>query len=400
MVTKTKAKPKPATKKAPAKKPGAKKATKAAAKPAASSANLPEINSMVRFTGYRNEVSDDEIAFAENDVLYIVEIDDDETDGVLLSCIKAEDIAIYNEEGEDAVEGGQVAPSEIVALKGGALEKAREAFTPIVLLGRLAEMFQETDEAIDVAIELNQDIQQSYFWLGGALLRVLQEGKYLTENGGEYEGDEAFNDFCQTEFGFKASKGRNLARIYGTFSALPDFDPASLADIGWSIASKLEKYVTEDNVEEVLDVAREPEATQRTIDAMLKEKFVSADGTTASGKAATRGEKFVMKTMSFRFSEDSGESVEIAIAQCMKQHGYQSPELALEHIVVEWAQDHVETKKAKQTIAAKSRKAALARDRAAKAKEDAKPKPKEKAATDKAAATNKSNTAARKPRRK
>lgn len=351
---------KAANKKAPAKK--AEKESAKAQKPEA----LLEVGALVEFTGYRGEISEEEATFAAGDILKILELDDDNEAGILYNCIKATDIAEYEESGDETVEGGQVAPSEVKELKGRALERAQEQFVPVAMIGKLTAMMAEHDNATEVAIELNQSINESYFYLGGALARILQTGEYLKENGGDYDGEDAFGEFCQNEFGFKASKGRQLARIYHTFSSLPDFDPERLASIGWSKANMIERFVTEDNVEDLLDVAES--TTQRQLTPVLKERFVEADGKTASGKAAGRAsEKLVVKTMSFRLSEDSAESVEIALQQCMKQNGIESMDLALERICVEWAQDHVQTKRAAATIKSKSNLAAKKREAAKKA---------------------------------
>lgn len=372
MATKTKAKPTASKKSAPKKAP-AKKATKpkAPTKPS----EIYEDGSFLKFTGYRSEMDKDDIVFKDGDTLYVVEVEDGAS-GILYTCINASDLGEFLENGDENVVGGQVAPSEVHAIKGGALEKIKEAYMPIVVMGKLADMLAEANgNAIEVAVELNQEIQETYFWLGGALAKVLQEGTYLTENGGEYSGDEAFNDFCQAEFGFKASKGRQLARIYQTFSSLEDFNPEQLAGIGWSIAAKIEKYVTEDNVDEVLEAAADDGVTQRNVDAIMKERFVT-ENTTPSGRAASRGgDKLVTKTMNFRLAEDAAEAVELAIQQCMKQSGIADQNLALERICTEWAQDHVETETAKKRILAKGNKAKAARERVAKAAEAPKAEP-------------------------
>lgn len=363
----TKAKPKPSAKKAAPKKAPAKKAPEAAAKPAkAAPVNILEDGSFAKFTGYRTEVAADEAVFADGDVIYIVEHEEAE-DGILYSAIKAEDVGEYLENGDENVEGGQVGGSEVSELKGGALDKARDAYMPIAMVGRMDELLEEAGgNAIDVAVQLNQDIQESYFYMGGALSMVLQSGAYLTENGGEYEGEDAFNDFCQAEFGFKASKGRQLARIYNTFSNLSDFDPEKLRGIGWSLAGKAEKYVTDENVNEVLEEVAADGVTQRNVDTILSEKFTDAQGTSASGRATTRGDKLQLTTLSFRLTEDGAETVKIALQQCMKQKGIEHENEALEAIMVEWGQEHIETKTAKQKLGAKARKAAAAREGAAK----------------------------------
>jgi hypothetical protein len=387
--TKTKAKP---AKAAPAKgkaataksKTTAKKANTAAAVKPKPPTNILEVGSFAKFGGYRSNMDEDEVVFAEGDVLYIVEVDDDDKDGILYSAINATELQMYNEEGEDAVSGGQVAPSEVSEIKGGALDKARAQYVPVEAMGRLAEMLEENDNPIEVAIELNQSIQETYFWLGGALAKVLQGQLHLKENGGDCEGDEAFNDFCQAEFGFKASKGQQLARVYVTFSNIPNFDPATLDAVGWSKAAIAERFVTEDNVDEVLELATE--TSQRELAHTLKVQYADENGATASGKAASRGEQIVKKSLSFRLDEDSAESVQLALQQCMKQNGIENEALALERICVEWAQENVQAASAKSRINAKANKAAKLREKATKpAKAEAPAKA--KAATTKAKPT-------------
>lgn len=377
MAATTKAKPK-ATKGTAKGKPAAKgkaaKSTKSAAKTKAP-AKVIDTGTFVKFNGYSGEVDPDEAAFEPEQTLYIVGSEpNEEGDGTLYTAILASDIETYEKEGAESenITGGEVGGGEITPLKGTALAKAEEHYAPVHVMGRLEELLDEhSGDAVEVAVELSEEISQTYFWLGGALAKVLQDGSYLKENGGEYEGEDAFNDFCQEKFGFKASKGRNLARIYKTFSALPDFDPEKLSGIGWSIANKAEKYVTADNVDEVLEVAAGE--SQRTVDAVLKEKFASPTGQTASGRSASRESKVSTITMSFKLDEDAGETVKLAIQQCMKENGIESEAIALERICTEWAADHVQGKTAKQNIERKARKAAANREKSTEPAAKSKP---------------------------
>ena len=367
MAVATKAKPKAArTKAAPKAKPAAKEK---APKPIVAL----EVGAFATFTGYKAEVSKDEQVFKDGDLVYIIEVIEDEEQGLMYAAIPPEQIPAFQDDGEDAVQGGAVAPQELAALKSTALDKAREKFVPVTLLGKLEDMFAEHDgSAIEVARELNDTIQAQYFWLGGALARVLQDGSYLDENGGDYTGETAFEDFCRAEFDFGASKGRQLARLYATFSKLPEFDVDQLASYSWSLIAKAERFVTADNVDEVLEVVGN--STQRNVDDNLKSKFSSESNVTASGKAATRsGPNIVKKALSFRMEESSAETVELALKQCMSESGIESPELALERICLEWAQDHVSGDAAKKRIEAKQRKAEAARNKAAKPADAGKP---------------------------
>lgn len=376
MATKPKTKPAPAKTEAKGKnkaKPAKAQAAKASEESAAPKApkEIYEEGTFVKFLGYKSNMDADEVVFSEGDILYITEVENDEATGILYNAIIASDLTEYEENGDEGCTGGQVSPAEVTALKGAALEKARDQYSPIAIVGKLAELLNENDNVIEVAIGLNQEIQETYFYLGGALAKILQTGVYLKENGGDYEGEDAFNDFCQAEFSFKASKGRQLARVYQTFSALPDFDPSKLDAVGWSKAAIAERFVTAENVDEVLDIA---ETTgQRELAFTLKEKYVTAEGTTASGKAASRGPQIVRKTLTFKLDEDSAETVQLVIQQAQKQYGIENEALALERIAVEWANDHVEADAAKKRISGKANKAAKARAATAAPKEDAKP---------------------------
>lgn len=386
----TKSKPKPAaataakgkgkasTAVATTKKPAAKASEAAAAKPTKPT-TVFEVGALVKFGGYKSNMDADEVVFTEGDTLYIVEVEDDPESGILYGAVNAKDIAAY-EADPDAVQGGQVSPAEVTELKGSALEKAQDTFMPVVVIGKLGELLEEHDgNPIEVAIALNRGIQENYFWMGGALAQVLQTGAYLKENGGEYTGDEAFNDFCQAEFQFKASKGRALARIYKTFSGIEGFDASKLASLDWSKVSIAERFVTPENVDDVLEVAET--ATQRELGVILKEKFVHAEtGKTASGRGASRGPSIVKKTLGFKLDDDAAETVELVMQQCMKQHGLATPADALERICVEWADAHVEADAAKKRIASKAAKAAKAREAATKPAAEAKPAAKPAAA--------------------
>lgn len=373
MATKTKPKPTaaPAASKKSAGKAAKPKAEKASeeSKPAAPK-ELYEVGTFARFTGYKSKMAKDEIVFKENDEIVIVEVNSDDKGGTVYVAVMAADYAEYLANGDDNVTGGEVAPSECAALKGAALEKARERYTPVVITGRLEKLLKKNDNVVEVAIELNQSIQESYFWLGGALAKILQEGLHLKENGGDYTGEDAFNDFCQAEFGFKASKGQQLARVYRTYSAIPGFDPSSLDAVGWSKAAIAERFVTEENVEEIIELATN--TTQRELAGVLKDKYV-AENKTVSGKSASRA-TLLKKSLNFRLDEDSADTVQLALEAFGKQNGVQDPNMQLYGIVLAWAQDHVDSDTAKKRIASKAAKAEAARAAAAApAEEKAKP---------------------------
>lgn len=363
----------PATTKAKATKADAapksgKKAAKATADAAKNKAPavILEAESFAKFTGYRTNVPKDEAVFKADDVLFILGSATDDNGKVTYTAINAKDIATYEEHGEEAVVGGEVASNEVAEIKGAALEKVKEQYVPVIVFGKLSELLDANDDdAIEVARELSNQIQANYFWLGGALAKVFQAGTYLKSNGGKYTGENAFHDFCQAEFGFSGSKGRQLARIYTTFSAMEGFDPEDqLAGMDWSKVAIAERFVTPDNVNEVLKLV--DKTSQRDLAVTLKQKFAAGDGKTVSGKAASRGPSIQKKTLTFKLDEDAAETVELVLQQAVKQFGI--PEAAaLERIMVMWAEDNVDGDAAKKRIAAKAKAAEKARAEAAKA---------------------------------
>jgi hypothetical protein len=201
-------------------------------------------------------------------------------------------------------------------------------------------------------------MEQNSFYLGGALAMARREGAYLVENGGSYEGENAWNDFCEAEFNFSGAKGGDLARMYTTFAEIEGFDPAKLADIGWSKLREIQRYVTDDNYEELLDEARE--TPRRELKIKLVEKFASDSNTTPTGKAATRGSgsaSVKMLSLTFKLPEDSHAAVQLALKEAVMKYGVSTDAEALERIIVAWAEDNVDSATKQKTIASKVAKA-------------------------------------------
>ncbi|UUV43827.1 hypothetical protein RCKICKAPOO_86 [Rhodobacter phage RcKickapoo] len=350
--------------KAAAKGKAAPKASEATAATKAAPVTLLEVGTFVTFTGYKalGTMPKDEIVFKEGQVLYIAEIVDGEA-GATYNCVLGDDVAAYLTEGEEGeFTGGEVSPHEVRELKGAQLEKAQEQFMPVVQIGLMGEYLEENgNDPVATAIALSENIQQSYFYLGGALAEVLRTGVYLKSNGGDYEGDEAFNDFCQENFGFKASKGRGLARVYQTYSRIPGFDPQMLENVGWSKAAIAERFIPTDDpetVEEILTIAAA--TTQRELANELTAKY-SEGNKSVSGRPVSRGPTMVRRTMKFVLEENAADTVSLVLQAGMKQMGIADEATMLELICQQWAEGNLEAAKAKSSIAAKAKLAAKAR---------------------------------------
>lgn len=357
----------------------AKKADTSKAVAPAKPVKLLEVGAFATFTGYKTDVGEDAV-FKENEKVYIVEVTPQEGDkAAVYTAVDLDSIETYlNNPEDDEVRGGEVGVNEVTPIRGEELTTLREKHVPVKLVGRMAKLL-ETQEGDKIAIAkgLYESAQEDYFYLGGLLAMILQDGSYLKENGGEYEGDDAFNQFCVDTFGFEQGKGRDLARIYTTMAALPNFEPAMLKKIGWSNARAIQRYVTEDNLEEVLALAEDK--TQRELPMVLKERFVGETNTTPSGATATRA-TVKKTTLSFKLLEDAASGITMTIQAVMKATGAKDEAAALETIVMTYAQEHLGDSQAGQRAIKKFAKAKPADKGEAKEAGDTKaavkPKPK------------------------
>lgn len=331
-----------------------------------------EPNTFVKFAGYVSEVAEGDQDFAKGDVLYIVGVTAAEGENpTMYDVIPASQVPAYLEDPEsEEVEGSQLVVQEVTALAGRALADAKDSYLPIPSIGKLDSIIEEADgDLIDAARGLFSDLEENSFYLGGVLAKVRREGSHLKENGGEYEGDAAWDEFCQNEFGFGGAKGGDLARQYTTFAAIEGFDPASLADIGWSKLREIQRYVTPDNVDELLDEAKN--STKRELSVKLVEKFASDGNKTAAGKTATRGggsASVKMLALTLKLPESAHEGVTMVLKEAMKTYGVNSEAEAAERIFMAWADEHIQSATKKKQIASKVDKATGAKKPVGKVK--------------------------------
>jgi hypothetical protein len=331
-----------------------------------------EANSFVKFGGYVNETPEEEQLFQKGDVLYIVGVQEASDDQPMMyDCIKASDVTAFQANPEDEnIEGQQLAVQEVQALSGRALQDANDSYLPIPSIGDLDSIIEEAGGDLVLASQnVFGQIEQSFFYLGGILAKIKREGSYLTENGGEYEGEEAWNEFCTDNFQFSGAKGGDLARLYTTFAAIPGFEPSMMNDIGWSKVREIQRFVTEDNYQELLEDART--LTRSELKTQLTTKYVDETGRTPSGAVASRpGGSNAVKTMTlnFKLMEDAATAVQLALDEAVKVYGVNNHAEALERIIVAWAEEHVSSATKQKKISSKIEKAAKAADKAPKQK--------------------------------
>lgn len=336
------------------------KATESKAKPA--EIVMIEPGNFAKFMGYVAEIAEGDQDFSKGDVLYVIGVAQSEGENqTMYNVIPASKVADYIADPEDdEIEASQLVVQEVAPLTGRALADARESYLPVPSIGKLDAIIEEAEgDLVEAARGLFSNLEENYFYLGGVLAKVRREGSHLKENGGDFDGETAWDEFCQSEFGFGGAKGGDLARQYTTFAAIPDFDPSKLADIGWSKLREIQRYVTEENVDDLLETAKS--LTRRELSVKLVEQFASGDNKTAAGKVATRGGGSAsVKTLALtiKLPETAHEGVMLALKEAMKTYGVNTEAEAFERIIMAWADEHIQSDTKKKQIAKKVDRAA------------------------------------------
>ena len=197
-------------------------------------------------------------------------------------------------------------------------------------VGRLDSIIQENGSVLEAAQKLYESTGEDLFYLGGLLAKLYHEkveGKHLFATYGYTDDTEGWNLFCFDKFGFKGRKGFYLKDIYIRYTSIPDFNFEKIKQIGWSKAALLASSVEEGNVDELVEEAKTTSIRE------LKEKLQASNV-----EAGLRNKQI---TFTFKLFADQAEIVRNAITQVQQDFGYENPNQAFEHIITEWAEEHL-----------------------------------------------------------
>ena len=343
---------------APLAKPAGKPAAaKPAAKPAAEKVAKPpkEVKpfadgEIVIFKAYAKTPENPQ--FTEGEELAVVSQRDAE--GVLMvACVKSSQYHKYKAD-ENSVNGEELTVSEFK--RTNKVVPAPYAMVPV---SDLAKRLQGKDP-LEVATELYDTAQQSFFLLGGVLNKLYREIDedtglplfcgYQNADGKNYENSkDAFEQFLIDNFGVGGGSGdfalssfrkaQYLMSIYDTFSNLKDAPKliAEVAKIGWWKAALIAQYATDENASELVTKAGEQSSKQ--LEQTLKTEYVT-EGTKPTGAAAPR---VTIKRLTFTYKlyEDAGAGLEVIMKAAQKQLGLSDESAVFEHIVQAWASEHL-----------------------------------------------------------
>jgi hypothetical protein len=179
-------------------------------------------------------------------------------------------------------------------------------------------------DALEAAKALIEQVERTYFTLGGVLSHIYAEGIHKSVG---YDGKRGFADYVEAELGIQYRKAMYLINIYDYFRAL-GVDETRLGEIGWSKAKELVNHANAENFDELVDYAKSN--TRDDLVKFLKTQNVS-DGTGEGGSV-----KKVRLT--FSLFADQSETVTRAIDAAKTMAGSDDPNQALEYICAEWSQ--------------------------------------------------------------
>jgi hypothetical protein len=296
--------------------------------------------SIVELIGFADETASEDCTFVTGQRLVVVNINESDS-GTERSfdCIAEDDLEEY--EKDPALVGGyELLESEVKLAKrvnskrvpGAKTSKDKEnhAVTVVARVGELEKMLKNKNP-ITVAIDLLDDINKKFFYLGGVLNDIFS--KKLFE--AEFKGRYAWDDFCEGTFGFKGRKGKYLIDIYVAFAAIPGFDIKLLEPLGWSKAKELSRFVTEGNCMDLIEVAKNS-ANLKDLQTTLKTEFTEEGNLTPSGREATRNGKVKATTYTFKLFEDQAEGVNLALEEGKRIFMQEDLNQVFESIVMGW----------------------------------------------------------------
>jgi len=150
--------------------------------------------------------------------------------------------------------------------------------------------------------------------------------------------------------------------LYETVSSLenPEKVIRELPKIGWwKAATLVVPHLTNDNADELMKDVQQKVPYDK-LKKTIETKYTTAGGTNARG--GTAHTRIRMSAFNFRLFEDQALAVETILAAAKKQTGVSDDNQLFEHIVSEWAGDHLGDVAAKAKQQAEKRFAKLRKE--------------------------------------
>jgi hypothetical protein len=182
----------------------------------------------------------------------------------------------------------------------------------------------EKAKAYDTVKQLAEDIEFSYFKVGGTLNRINEEGWYSDEGFGK------FSEFVEAEFGIKRTKAMYLINIYrGLLTSGVAWE--DVKDVGWSKLKEIVSVLTKQNVKSWVKRANEMTVLQLNA-------YVRAHKAGESGGSDADHDSGVptVSSMTFKMHDDQKDVVTAALDKAKDESGTEHNNVALEAICTDY----------------------------------------------------------------
>ena len=308
----------------------------------------------VEFLGYKQP--NDAPLFEVGARLAIVSQAKGKDGATILTCVAESDYNAYVSNPEDE----NIMAEELTADEVKKAEKlvVNPEHFEITHVGRLDELLEENNgDPLEAYTSLQGSVEESFFYMGGFATLLYKDGKFREY--GDYQDDvvdgkvkslSGWGKFAKEMLGMDGRKASAAIQVYRQFSAIPNFDPATIGKVGWVKLQVMSNTVNENNVDELLEKAEAtPVAEFRS---MIKTDYVTDRESNGTARTAGSGAVKIKRTkFTFALFEDQAEGVVIAFEALKKQFGFNDDQL-FEACVMTFARDNLA-----ETVVSKARNA-------------------------------------------
>ena len=198
-------------------------------------------------------------------------------------------------------------------------------------------LVQDADDICDLAVEVVREAEACNFKLGGVLYHLRKEKSYVALSD-EYAGNKGFELYCEQVLNLKYRRAMYFVKIYSTFSKL-GIDGSRVAELGWTKCIEILDVLDEENADEWLEIAANSTVND------LKDTVKESTATKTKGKS----EVVKRTTFKFRLVETAGEVIAEYLEKAGETLGLDDPSEVFEHVLTEWAQEHLPLENTKKT---------------------------------------------------
>ena len=180
------------------------------------------------------------------------------------------------------------------------------------------------DKAITTVKTLSEDIEFSYFKVGGILNRINEEGWYAED------GFAKFSDFVEATFGIKRTKAMYLINIYnGLLTSGVAWE--DVKGVGWAKLKEIVSVLTKKNVKGWVKKANDMTVLQLT-EYVKQHKAGEGGGSDADGDSGVP----TVSSMTFKLHGDQKEVVIGALDKAKTESKTEHNNVALESICMDY----------------------------------------------------------------